>query len=144
MTRTGLSNSCITLSGMNDAAGALSGNIPIFSDSGPSAVSGRHSWPGLPRFLSFLLLWPCASILLLQSFAHIPGLTGWETGQLGCTRLVGWVNGDWSLKWLTLLGAALSPLHSPQARGMCFPEGNRAGLWTRNALPASQHEPGVF
>lgn len=48
MTRTGLSNSCITVSGMNDAAGALSGNAPIFCDScsGPTP-SGGLAYPSV-------------------------------------------------------------------------------------------------
>lgn len=51
MTRTGLSNSCITVSGMNDAAGALSGSAPIFSDScSDPAPSGGLACPSSVGF----------------------------------------------------------------------------------------------
>lgn len=79
MTRTGLSNSCITLLGMNNAADALYGNAPIFGDSCSNAVSGSQSWPGLPRFSSFLFLQPCASMSLLQFWAsQSEGLEHWD------------------------------------------------------------------
>lgn len=131
MTRTGLSNSCITVWGMNDTTGALSGNIPVFSDSYSDAVSSSHSWPSLAGFSSFLFHQPCASRLLLQSFAHTLGFTTRETGELGCTRLMGQVNGNgkWELKPEIVNPAESWALNPAKSQGMYFPEDDGIGVW---------------
>lgn len=131
MTRTGLSNSCITVSGMKDMAGALSGNTPVFGDSCSDAVSSSQSWPVLPGFSSFLFPQPSASRSSLQSFAHTLGFTARETGELGCTRLAGQVNGngEWELKPEMVNAAESWGLDPEKSQGMCFPEDDGAGIW---------------